>query len=277
MLRNSVWGRGSAIAAGLLVSVIATTVVSAAEHVGPAKVETIPGSDVKRVTLTAKAAERLDIKTVLLREEKVRRRIIVVAEVQDKGPPGTGTNSGTATMGAPEVVQASGAGERQDGIGRPIRVRILLDDDEEDDLEMDDDEDDAEVLAPDDDEDEDDGHLKAKRVVMASADGTTSDVLYFKVKSGAGLKPGQRVGVRLMEPGAETPKKVVPYSAILYDVRGDAWVYTNPDPLVFVRHRVDIENIDQDLAVLREGPDLGTKIVTVGAAELFGAELGVGH
>jgi hypothetical protein len=260
--------------------VIATTGVGATEQGGPVKVEAIPGSDVKRLTLTAKAVERLDIQTVPLREEKVSRRIVVLAEVQEDRPLGTGADSGTTAMpmGAPQSAQSSGAGGRQDWIGSPFRVRLLLDDDEEDDLDMDDDEDDAEVLAPDDDEDDDDGPLRAKRVVLASADGTTSDVLYFKVKSGThGLKPGQRVGVRLTEPGSDTPKKVVPYSAIMYDVHGDTWVYTNPDPLVFVRHRVAIEHIDQEMAVLREGPDIGTKIVTVGAAELLGAESGVGH
>ena len=258
--------------------VIATTVVGATEQGGPAKVETIPGSDVKRVTLTARAAERLDIQTMPLREEKVRRQIVVVAEVQENRPLGTGADSGTTIpLVAAQSAQFSSAGEQHDLIGSPFRVRILLDD-EEDDIDMDDDEDDAEVLAPDDDDDDDDdGPLKAKRVVLASTGGTTSDVLYFRVRSGAGLKPGQRVGVRLMEPGGDTTKKIVPYSAVLYDVRGDTWVYTNPDPLVFVRHRVDIEHIDQEMAVLRDGPDIGTKIVIVGAAELLGAELGVGH
>ena len=279
MPRNNVRGRGPAIAAGISMLVIATTVVGATEQGGPAKIEAIPGSDVKRLTLTAKAAERLDIQTVPLSEEKIRRRVVVVAEVQENRPLGTAADSGTNTisMGAPQSAQSSGAGEQHDLIGSPFRVRILLDD-EEDDLDMDDDEDDAEVLAPDDDDDDDDGPLRAKRVVLASAaDGTKSDILYFKVSGAHGLKPGQRVGIRLMEPGRDTLKKVVPYSAILYDVHGDTWVYTNPDSLVFVRQRVDIEHIDQEMAVLREGPDIGTKIVTVGAAELLGAESGVGH
>jgi hypothetical protein len=263
--------------------VIATTVVGATEQGGPAKVEAIAGSDVKRLTLTAKAAERLDIQTVPLSEEKIRRRVVVVAEVQENRPLGTAADSGTNTisMGAPQSAQSSGAGEQHDLIGSPFRVRILLDDEGEDDLDLDDDEDDAEVLAPDDDDDDvvDDEPLRAKRVVLASADGTTSDdVLYFKVKSGAhGLKAGQRVGVRLVEPGSDTLKKVVPYSAIIYDVQGNAWVYTSPDSLVFIRQRVDIEHIDQQMAVLREGPDIGIKVVTVGAAELLGAESGVGH
>ena len=50
-----------------------------------------------------------------------------------------------------------------------------------------------------------------------------------------------------------------------------------PEPLTFVRHRVVIDKIDRGLAVLQDGPAVGTKVVTVGAAELYGAESGVGH
>ena len=68
-------------------------------------------------------------------------------------------------------------------------------------------------------------------------------------------------------------RTVVPYSAVLYDVNGDTWVYTNVEPLVFVRHRISIDHIDGDDAVLLDGPPPGTMTVTVGAAELFGTEL----
>ena len=89
----------------------------------------------------------------------------------------------------------------------------------------------------------------------------------------------ERVGIAtaVIAVDPKTGKLTAPYGAILYDSSGKAWVYTNPDPLVFIRQRVDIEHIDQEMAVLREGPDVGTKIVTVGAAELLGAESGVGH
>lgn len=70
-------------------------------------------------------------------------------------------------------------------------------------------------------------------------------------------------------------RKIVPYAAVLYDVHGDTWVYTNPEPLTFVRHRIGVDYIDGDLAVLSEGPPSGTKVVTVGAAELFGTEFGM--
>ena len=74
-----------------------------------------------------------------------------------------------------------------------------------------------------------------------------------------------------------TPRKAVPYSAVLYDVHGGTWVYTSPEPLTFVRHQVSIDYIEGDLAVLSDGPPTGTKVVVVGAAELFGTEFEIGH
>lgn len=74
-----------------------------------------------------------------------------------------------------------------------------------------------------------------------------------------------------------TPRPFVPYSAIMYVPNGDAFVYTSPSPRAFVRHPVDVDYIERGVAVLKSGPKPGTEIVTVGAAELFGAEFGVGH
>jgi len=67
-------------------------------------------------------------------------------------------------------------------------------------------------------------------------------------------------------------RQVIPYGAVLYDENGDTWTYTNPEPQVFVRHHINIDVIDAGLAVLTEGPRAGVAVVTVGAAELFGAE-----
>jgi hypothetical protein len=69
-----------------------------------------------------------------------------------------------------------------------------------------------------------------------------------------------------------TPRKVIPYSALLYDLHGNTWVYTNPEPLTFVRAHISVDYIDGDLAVLSEGPPSGTAVVTVGAPELYGTE-----
>jgi len=72
-------------------------------------------------------------------------------------------------------------------------------------------------------------------------------------------------------------RKVVPYAAVIYDERGDTWTYTVPRPLTYLRQHIVVEFIQGDLAVLSDGPAAGTTVVTTGAAELLGTELGVGE
>lgn len=69
--------------------------------------------------------------------------------------------------------------------------------------------------------------------------------------------------------------KVIPYAAVMYGLEGQAWTYTNPEPLVFVRQVIVIDHIEGDLAILSEGPEVGTLVVIVGAPLLYGAEVGV--
>lgn len=71
-------------------------------------------------------------------------------------------------------------------------------------------------------------------------------------------------------------RKTIPYGAVIYDHAAKAWTYTNPEPLVYIRHAIAIDSIDADVAYLSEGPTVGTKVVTIGAALIFGAEFGVG-
>lgn len=66
--------------------------------------------------------------------------------------------------------------------------------------------------------------------------------------------------------------KQIPYSAIIYGLHGETWVYTLIKPLTFMRTPVVIDHIDGDLVVLSEGPMPNTQIVSVGATELYGAE-----
>jgi hypothetical protein len=68
---------------------------------------------------------------------------------------------------------------------------------------------------------------------------------------------------------------MIPLAAVLYDKDGLTWAYTNPEPMVFVRQRLVISRVTGDLAVLQSGPSPGIAVVTVGAAELLGAEYGV--
>lgn len=69
----------------------------------------------------------------------------------------------------------------------------------------------------------------------------------------------------------------IPYSAVLYDANGGTWAFASTAPRTFVRERITVVTIDGTVAVLSLGPAVGTDVVSVGAAELYGAELGVDH
>jgi hypothetical protein len=70
---------------------------------------------------------------------------------------------------------------------------------------------------------------------------------------------------------------VVPYAAILYDPTGRTWVYTNPEPLTYVRAEVSVTAIRHGDAIATSGPPAGTEVVTTGASELLGTEYEVGE
>ena len=84
-------------------------------------------------------------------------------------------------------------------------------------------------------------------------------------------KAAERIGVET-SPASEM---TVPYSAVIYDTEGNTWVYTNPAPLTFVRAPIVIDRIEGDQAFLSEALESQDPIVTVGVAEIYGAETGV--
>jgi hypothetical protein len=65
---------------------------------------------------------------------------------------------------------------------------------------------------------------------------------------------------------------VIPYDAVLYEANGNTWVYVSLEPLVFVRQAIVIDHIKGNEAFLSEGPNSGSLVVTLGAAELYGSE-----
>lgn len=85
-------------------------------------------------------------------------------------------------------------------------------------------------------------------------------------------KAVERLGIEVAEVAGDT----IPYAAVLYGLDGETFVYTNPEPLVYIRAPIVIDHIDGDRAVLAEGPSSGTTVVTVGGAELIGLEFGLG-
>ncbi len=101
------------------------------------------------------------------------------------------------------------------------------------------------------------------------------DLFYEVRNTGDALRPGQRVSVSVPT-REEEDRLVVPWAAILHDIHGNTWVYENPAPQTFRRSRVQVSRLVGGDAVLASGPKPGTKVVTDGAAELFGTEFGGG-
>ena len=66
------------------------------------------------------------------------------------------------------------------------------------------------------------------------------------------------------------------YGAVLYDPNGDAWAFVSSGPLSYEREPIEIDHIVGDVVYLADGPPVGTSVVTVGAPELYGSEIGVG-
>jgi hypothetical protein len=68
----------------------------------------------------------------------------------------------------------------------------------------------------------------------------------------------------------------IPYSALLYDPEGKTWAFVRIGDHTFQRQAVTVDHISGDAAFLSAGPKVGSEVVTIGAAELYGAEQGVG-
>ena len=102
--------------------------------------------------------------------------------------------------------------------------------------------------------------------------------LYFEIANSDGqLKPGQRLVVVLPSRSGTRTGLVVPAAALLYDIHGGTWVYVNERPHVYRRQRVELVETQAGSAFLSRGLQKGDKVVTAGAAELFGTEFGAGH
>lgn len=252
----------------------------------PAILEEIPGSQQKRVVLTERAAERLAIETAQVREEPVTRWLIVGGVVETIAPAGDKPAESVAVADGANAapmrvrVPASGDDEGTEGqatLALSIGGTASLDDDDWDVGDEDDESSKSAAVLVVPIGGQAKGNFKASLIEVAT--GADPGAKFYSIDSAGGetLQPGQRVFVRIAQPGSGQLQKVVPYSAVIYDNQGNSWVYANPEPRVFVRQPVTIEYIEKDLAVVTEGPPLGTAVVTTGAAELWGVEQKIGH
>lgn len=69
---------------------------------------------------------------------------------------------------------------------------------------------------------------------------------------------------------------VVSSAAVIIDPQGLYWVYTNPEPLVYVREELRPVREAGGEAFFAVGPAAGATVVIVGVPELYGAEFGIG-
>ncbi len=107
--------------------------------------------------------------------------------------------------------------------------------------------------------------------------GAASVNLFFEMNGDDGaFRPGERVTVQLPLRSVEDGL-AVPAAALLYDIHGDTWVYEDLGEGAYARRRVEVARQVGALAVITRGIAEGTKVVTDGAAELFGTEFGAGH
>jgi hypothetical protein len=86
-----------------------------------------------------------------------------------------------------------------------------------------------------------------------------------------------RLDIHRVRVGRDGNRTVVPYAAVLYTADGRTWVFRADGKLRFVRIAVVVDDVRGDNVVLRSGLPAGTTVVTTGAAELLGAESGVGE
>lgn len=120
--------------------------------------------------------------------------------------------------------------------------------------------------------------VEAKRIsAPPSADplAVTVDLFFSLSNTERLLLPGQRVMVSLPLDATEE-HLVAPWSSVIHDIHGGAWIYEARGPQTYTRRRVEVLHRTDDAAVLVAGPPPGAKVVTAGVAELFGVEFGAG-
>jgi hypothetical protein len=289
----------AALAFGTPASTPAAAAPASSGPPGKSKVvtlEPIPGSTVKRITLIPKAAERLGIEIGKVSEQAVVRKqlvgglVIPALKAQPEPKPSidrfagftqtaapTSAQAPTIGLGGFERVAATAAGQSGAMPATPAApgqawVLVTLSPAE------------WERIAKD---------KPARILPLATREGAPKEILarpsgmqpvedskrsmlkLFYIVSDADqrLDLNKRMRVELPLSGTGQVHKVVPYSAVYYDAKGAAWVYVNTQALTYERQRIDIDHIAGDVAVLSNGPAVGTPIVTVGAGMLFGTEV----
>jgi hypothetical protein len=85
----------------------------------------------------------------------------------------------------------------------------------------------------------------------------------------------QRIGIETAPVTASGSAAIIPLAAVVYDPSGAAFAFTSPAPLTFTEVPITVDRITGSSVYLRKGPAPGTRVVTVGAEELYGVQTGV--
>lgn len=105
----------------------------------------------------------------------------------------------------------------------------------------------------------------------------TADLYYEIDNPRTSLRPGQRLEASLPTRSAIDNALSIPKSAILYDVHGGAWVYVAEGDRKYRRQRVEVYRASGQSTLVSRGLVEKLRVVSAGAAELFGTEFGAGH
>lgn len=213
-----------------------------AAHEKPAKLDPVGNTGLKKVTLTPKANERIGLQMAPIREEQVTRMRTIGGSI-------------VSASGSPDALwvrlQLNENEIKQIDRAQPAEVRTLTADPKQKGF----------AAQPD----------------KGPANPTEADEIFYRLDgTNHGLKNGDPALVQLALQGGSASLKVIPSSALLYDTKGQTWVYISDGELAYVRNKVAIAYIDGDNVYLSDGPAAGVQVVTLGAAELYGAETGVG-
>ena len=84
-----------------------------------------------------------------------------------------------------------------------------------------------------------------------------------------------RLGIETTPVAPDPAGTVVPYGALVYATDGSTWVFVRTESLTYQRTPVTVAGRAGDRVALSAGPPVGTEVVTVGAAELVGVEIGI--
>lgn len=114
-------------------------------------------------------------------------------------------------------------------------------------------------------------NTEAPPVVVEEIDGTELARLTLSTSA------AERLDIQLATVETADEGLTVPSAAVIIDAYGDYWVYTQPEPLVYVREQLHNAYEENQWAYFSNGPEAGTTVVVIGVPELYGAEFGIGY